>query len=151
MIKKKLPTHGRGKTGAAVLVEKYSEEFGMAYAAFVRELESGVQNESTAPSRIVTRAGEVSGGNIPVDDRFMAEMLGIHLRRMAAAKKISMKEIARKLRVHPSNITRIFQRPEKSSLETLMKIARTMNVPIADFFDGRAAVEDEDILPARRP
>lgn len=52
------------------------------------------------------------------------------LRRVAGERDISQKELARRLNVTPSVISRVFKNPDRSRLATLRKIAHALGVEL---------------------
>ena len=100
--------------------QRYATPLGIAFAAFVRELEKHTQPQDTSPDEQ------------EVNDALAREVASVHLRRVARSQVISQKELARRLKVNPSVISRIFKSPEKSSLQTIRRIADALHVSLHD-------------------
>ncbi len=54
------------------------------------------------------------------------------LRRTAERKGVSQRELARKLNVSPSVISKVFQNPDRSKVATLRRIAAALQVELAE-------------------
>jgi len=52
------------------------------------------------------------------------------LRQVAQSKKVSQKELARRLEVSPSVISKVFKNPDRSTVRTLKRIAKALGVEL---------------------
>jgi len=140
MEPRKLSRKERHGGHADELLAKYAKPIGMALAAFVREMESA-EGLSVAASKPSDAPG------VRIDNLFMTEMAGIHLRRVAQSKGVTQNELARRMKVNPSMITRIFQHPERCEVKTLQRLSRALGVPLRDVWPGLAPIEHAELPP----
>jgi len=109
------------------LLRRYARPLGVAFAAFVKELERPGDTPGSGT------AGEPRPVEpVELNSNLALEVAGIHLRRVALSKGFTQKALAHRLRVNPSVVSRIFKRPERSNLQTMRRIAKALGVSVQD-------------------
>ena len=63
------------------------------------------------------------------------ELVGRKLRQLRRQRKLTQVELAEKIGVHQSDLSRMEQGEYKVGLDTLLKILATFDLSIGDFFD----------------
>ncbi|HXI13614.1 MAG TPA: helix-turn-helix transcriptional regulator [Thermoanaerobaculia bacterium] len=63
------------------------------------------------------------------------ELVGRKIRQLRRQRKFTQVELARKIGIHQSDLSRMEQGEYKVGLDTLLKILQTFNLSIGDFFD----------------
>jgi transcriptional regulator with XRE-family HTH domain len=63
------------------------------------------------------------------------ELVGRKIRQLRRQRKLTQVELAEKIGVHQSDLSRMEQGEYKVGLDTLLKILQTFDLTIGDFFD----------------
>jgi len=63
------------------------------------------------------------------------ELVGRKIRQLRRQRKFTQVELAKKIGIHQSDLSRMEQGEYKVGLDTLLKILQTFNLGIGDFFD----------------
>jgi len=63
------------------------------------------------------------------------ELVGRKIRQLRRQRKFTQVELAKKIGVHQSDLSRMEQGEYKVGLDTLLRILQTFNLNIGDFFD----------------
>jgi len=74
------------------------------------------------------------------------ELVGRKIRQLRRQRKLTQVELAEKIGIHQSDLSRMEQGEYKVGLDTLLKILQTFNMNIGDFFEERprdAAILDK--------
>jgi transcriptional regulator with XRE-family HTH domain len=74
------------------------------------------------------------------------ELVGRKIRQLRRQRKLTQVELAEKIGIHQSDLSRMEQGEYKVGLDTLLKILQTFDLSIGDFFDetkGSATVIDK--------
>ena len=69
------------------------------------------------------------------------ELVGRKIRQLRRQRKLTQVELAEKIGIHQSDLSRMEQGEYKVGLDTLLKILGTFNLSIGEFFDENAATE----------
>jgi transcriptional regulator with XRE-family HTH domain len=69
------------------------------------------------------------------------ELVGRKIRQLRRQRKLTQVELAEKIGIHQSDLSRMEQGEYKVGLDTLLKILGTFNLSIGEFFDENAAPE----------
>ena len=72
------------------------------------------------------------------------ELVGRKIRQLRRQRKLTQVELAEKIGIHQSDLSRMEQGEYKVGLDTLLKILGTFNLGIGEFFEG---VAQESITP----
>jgi len=72
------------------------------------------------------------------------ELVGRKIRQLRRQRKLTQVELAEKIGIHQSDLSRMEQGEYKVGLDTLLKILQTFNLGIGEFFEERA--KDTSIL-----
>lgn len=143
--KTRLPRQARATRSNAGIPEKYASAFGQAFAAFVEELTrdgSGVrQDHGKAPVEhrnavlINTRPAtpeelDERDDCLEITERDMAGRIASCIAVAVRGSGVAQRDIAAKLKVNPSVVTRILQRPERSSITKLCEVANAAGVRV---------------------
>jgi ribosome-binding protein aMBF1 (putative translation factor) len=91
------------------------------------ELPAPVRRRIAASLARGRKAGEAAADFAPAD---LAAPLSQRIRAVARAQGVSQSELARRLKVTPAVISRVFQHPERAKLQTLRRIAQALDVPV---------------------
>jgi transcriptional regulator with XRE-family HTH domain len=65
------------------------------------------------------------------------ELVGRKIRQLRRQRKLTQTELAEKIGIHQSDLSRMEQGEYKVGLDTLLKILQTFNLSIGDFFEER--------------
>ena len=65
------------------------------------------------------------------------ELVGRKIRQLRRQRKLTQVELAEKIGIHQSDLSRMEQGEYKVGLDALLKILQTFNMSIGDFFDER--------------
>ena len=81
------------------------------------------------------------------------ELVGRKIRQLRRQRKLTQVELAERIGIHQSDLSRMEQGEYKVGLDTLLKVLQTFDLGIGDFFeDGRGAAESVyDKLKALTP
>ena len=71
-----------------------------------------------------------------MDQAWAIDFEASRLKWLAFQLDLTQKEIARRVGVSPVVINRIFKNPDRSTVATLRKIAKAMNVKLIELIDG---------------
>ncbi|MBK5260219.1 MAG: helix-turn-helix transcriptional regulator [Thermoanaerobaculia bacterium] len=63
------------------------------------------------------------------------ELVGRKIRQLRRQRKLTQVELAQKIGIHQSDLSRMEQGEYKVGLDTLLKILQTFDLSIGDFFD----------------
>ncbi len=63
------------------------------------------------------------------------ELVGRKIRQLRRQRKLTQVELAERIGIHQSDLSRMEQGEYKVGLDTLLKILRTFDLTIGDFFD----------------
>jgi len=66
------------------------------------------------------------------------ELVGRKIRQLRRQRKLTQVELAEKIGIHQSDLSRMEQGEYKVGLDTLLKILQTFNLSIGEFFEERA-------------
>lgn len=66
------------------------------------------------------------------------ELVGRKIRQLRRQRKLTQTELAEKIGIHQSDLSRMEQGEYKVGLDTLLKILQTFDLSIGDFFDETA-------------
>lgn len=66
------------------------------------------------------------------------ELVGRKIRQLRRQRKLTQVELAEKIGIHQSDLSRMEQGEYKVGLDTLLKILQTFDLSIGDFFDEAA-------------
>jgi len=66
------------------------------------------------------------------------ELVGRKIRQLRRQKKLTQVELAERIGIHQSDLSRMEQGEYKVGLDTLLKILQTFDLSIGDFFDESA-------------
>lgn len=66
------------------------------------------------------------------------ELVGRKIRQLRRQRKLTQVELAEKIGIHQSDLSRMEQGEYKVGLDTLLKILQTFNLGIGEFFEERA-------------
>jgi transcriptional regulator with XRE-family HTH domain len=69
------------------------------------------------------------------------ELVGRKIRQLRRQRKLTQVELAEKIGIHQSDLSRMEQGEYKVGLDTLLKILGTFNLSIGEFFDENAGTE----------
>jgi len=72
------------------------------------------------------------------------ELVGRKIRQLRRQRKLTQVELAEKIGIHQSDLSRMEQGEYKVGLDTLLKILQTFNLGIGEFFEERT--KDTSIL-----
>lgn len=70
------------------------------------------------------------------------ELVGRKIRQLRRQRKLTQVELAEKIGVHQSDLSRMEQGEYKVGLDTLLKILATFDLSIGDFFDESGHAEN---------
>ncbi len=132
------------------LTERYGRAFAKALAVFVKELSCGdpqagqfsqVSGNGLPESVLEVARAEIArneklweaGKLEPVEFTSRSPAVGLvnRLKTVIHERRISQKELARRMGVSPSFISRVLRDPERSRLATLKRIARALDIPLS--------------------
>src|SRR5512138_3895696 len=65
------------------------------------------------------------------------ELVGRKIRQLRRQRKLTQTELAEKIGIHQSDLSRMEQGEYKVGLDTLLKILQTFNLSIGEFFEER--------------
>ncbi len=65
------------------------------------------------------------------------ELVGNKIRELRRQRKLTQTELAEKIGVHQSDLSRMEKGEYKVGLDTLLRVLQTFNLSIADFFEER--------------
>jgi len=65
------------------------------------------------------------------------ELVGRKIRQLRRQRKLTQVELAERIGIHQSDLSRMEQGEYKVGLDTLLKILQTFNMTIGDFFEER--------------
>ena len=71
----------------------------------------------------------------PMNKPIQLELVGRKIRQLRRQRKFTQVELAKKIGVHQSDLSRMGQGEYKVGLDTLLRILQTFNLNIGDFFD----------------
>lgn len=66
------------------------------------------------------------------------ELVGRKIRQLRRQRKLTQVELAERIGIHQSDLSRMEQGEYKVGLDTLLKILQTFNLGIGEFFEERA-------------
>jgi transcriptional regulator with XRE-family HTH domain len=69
------------------------------------------------------------------------ELVGRKIRQLRRQRKLTQVELASRIGIHQSDLSRMEQGEYKVGLDTLLKILQTFNMGIGEFFEERADSE----------
>ncbi|HWW60607.1 MAG TPA: helix-turn-helix transcriptional regulator [Thermoanaerobaculia bacterium] len=69
------------------------------------------------------------------------ELVGRKIRQLRRQRKLTQVELAEKIGIHQSDLSRMEQGEYKVGLDTLLKILQTFDLSIGDFFDETNRVD----------
>lgn len=69
------------------------------------------------------------------------ELVGRKIRQLRRQRKLTQVELAERIGIHQSDLSRMEQGEYKVGLDTLLKILQTFDMGIGEFFDERNRVE----------
>ena len=69
------------------------------------------------------------------------ELVGRKIRQLRRQRKLTQVELAEKIGIHQSDLSRMEQGEYKVGLDTLLKILGTFNLGIGEFFDENATAD----------
>jgi len=69
------------------------------------------------------------------------ELVGRKIRQLRRQRKLTQVELAERIGIHQSDLSRMEQGEYKVGLDTLLKILQTFDLSIGDFFDESSRVE----------
>ena len=69
------------------------------------------------------------------------ELVGRKIRQLRRQRKLTQVELAERIGIHQSDLSRMEQGEYKVGLDTLLKILQTFDLSIGDFFDETARSE----------
>jgi transcriptional regulator with XRE-family HTH domain len=69
------------------------------------------------------------------------ELVGRKIRQLRRQRKLTQVELAEKIGIHQSDLSRMEQGEYKVGLDTLLKILQTFDLSIGDFFDETSRPE----------
>lgn len=69
--------------------------------------------------------------------RLQLELVGRKIRQLRRQRKLTQVELAERIGIHQSDLSRMEQGEYKVGLDTLLKILQTFNLSIGDFFEER--------------
>ena len=69
------------------------------------------------------------------------ELVGRKIRQLRRQRKVTQVELAERIGIHQSDLSRMEQGEYKVGLDTLLKILQTFDLSIGDFFDENARSE----------
>jgi transcriptional regulator with XRE-family HTH domain len=72
------------------------------------------------------------------------ELVGRKIRQLRRQRKLTQVELASRIGIHQSDLSRMEQGEYKVGLDTLLKILQTFNMGIGEFFEERA--DSENVL-----
>lgn len=150
--------HRRGARGPGdplVLLDQMSESFGKAWAAFASEFIRGVQAgpiehlSNARTEELIRRYRGQSGHEIrprafhdhdDTDDETTRRVsdpqkVSVKLKRLLFETGVSQTELARRMDVSPSVISRIINKPSNTRVQTLNRIAKALDRPLSDLLD----------------
>ena len=70
------------------------------------------------------------------------ELVGRKIRQLRRQRKLTQVELAEKIGIHQSDLSRMEQGEYKVGLDTLLKILGTFNLGIGEFFDENNAADN---------
>jgi len=74
---------------------------------------------------------------MPVTKPAQLELVGRKIRQLRRQRKLTQVELAEKIGIHQSDLSRMEQGEYKVGLDTLLKILQTFDLSIGEFFDER--------------
>lgn len=125
-----MSAHELPVANADALMRQYAKPLKAALEAFLREL----SKEHVAAKHVARK--NKPAAYVELTPRVAREVTGIHLRRLVRARGMTQKDLASRLGVNPSVITRVFARPDRARVETLQRIADALGVPLGDLLAG---------------
>ena len=69
------------------------------------------------------------------------ELVGRKIRQLRRQRKLTQVELAEKIGIHQSDLSRMEQGEYKVGLDTLLKILQTFDLSIGDFFEENERIE----------
>lgn len=72
---------------------------------------------------------------MPTNKPAQLELVGRKIRQLRRQRKLTQVELADKIGIHQSDLSRMEQGEYKVGLDTLLKILQTFDLSIGDFFD----------------
>lgn len=70
------------------------------------------------------------------------ELVGRKIRQLRRQRKLTQVELAEKIGIHQSDLSRMEQGEYKVGLDTLLKILQTFDLSIGDFFEENQGVDN---------
>ena len=70
------------------------------------------------------------------------ELVGRKIRQLRRQRKLTQVELAERIGIHQSDLSRMEQGEYKVGLDTLLKILQTFDLSIGDFFDETSRTEN---------
>lgn len=138
------------------LMMQVSESFARAYAILVKELSDNFENQELLKKKVVDapwdtwddlpkalrdefekeikkndallEKGEISSFHF--DANGVAVISANYLKQLLAEKNISQKELAQRMHVSASHISKVLKDPTRSTVKTLQKIAKAIGVDL---------------------
>src|SRR5438132_9885767 len=110
-----------------------------------------------APPARRLRTGSLFSYSIKVNENPMSkpaqlELVGRKIRQLRRQRKLTQVELAERIGIHQSDLSRMEQGEYKVGLDTLLKILQTFDLSIGDFFDeGNRAQSVFEKLKALSP
>ena len=68
---------------------------------------------------------------------FQVELVGRKIRQLRRQRKLTQVELAQKIGIHQSDLSRMEQGEYKVGLDTLLRVLQTFDLSIGDFFEER--------------
>lgn len=73
------------------------------------------------------------------------ELLGARIKELRKVRRLSQEQLSEKINIDPKHLSRIEVGKSYPSLDTLEKIAKTLNVEIKDLFEFMHQVKNREI------
>ena len=78
---------------------------------------------------------------MPTNKPSQVELVGRKIRQLRRQRKLTQVELAERIGIHQSDLSRMEQGEYKVGLDTLLKILQTFDLSIGDFFDESSRTE----------